>query len=228
MMCQAAECLNGRGWLTTGSREPLARVARHRRHVSAELFASEFRANLSMMGGTACDCIDAPWVHPKMGAMASLIRTVSRAGVAFDRWRDVAADWERLQPLQAQSRYYNRICASECLYAGEAEAAIPDAPYHVSAREDADQLLATEHQQPPQRRRLKNLGSHVQRSFLPDRVDFSGHELSARMEAGRVIAMVLAIELQHVVLGDQPYERMFFVHDRHAKRAERRSQYGWR
>ncbi len=118
MMCQVAECLNGRGLLTTGSREPLARVARHRRHVSAELFASEFRANLSWLGGSACDCMDAPSMHPKKTPMDSLIRTVARAGVAFDRWRVVAADWERLQPLQAQSRYYNRICTSECFYAG--------------------------------------------------------------------------------------------------------------
>ncbi len=72
-------------------------------------------------------------MRPKKAPMDSLILTVSRPGVAFDRWRAVAADCERLQPLQAQSRYYNRICTSECLYAGQAEAANSWMPEEKSA-----------------------------------------------------------------------------------------------
>ncbi len=60
-------------------------------------------------------------MYAKKSATAFLIRTVPRARVSSDRWHAVAADCERFQPLQAQSRYYNRNCASEYLHAGEAE-----------------------------------------------------------------------------------------------------------
>jgi hypothetical protein len=79
-------------------------------------------------------------MHPDRAFKAFPVVTVSRASDTFQHWRAPVKD-------SRGCNRYKGVCKS--LQKGGAKTAVSDAPHHVAASKDTDQVIATDHQQPP-------------------------------------------------------------------------------